>query len=419
MRSPARCGPPRGGFNSTVSIRGRCRSPACSGCAASSSSRRRCRRCRRASAPSRRCWPRACRRVRSGRACARSSIRSASLTPMRRSNASTSAKNSGFGSIGSRAASASAWGSRGRCSRRRGLWLIDEPLSALDPTRASMAIETLDERGARARRHPGRHAAPGRRGDAVSRASSGLRDGELAFDLPARAGNAAASRTPVRAARARAGGRARRSAAARGRAAAPAPSCIAADGAARPLSARPRCTIRRGRAGVFWMLAALALIAPALWATEFKPWIMFEPESLRSTWIFITGFFPPRLDREFLVLMAWETWRTVAIATCGMTLALLLAFPLTLASTAALSVSALPGRMNALPFVVRQARAVAADPAAERPGARVGARFRARGRPGPDRGRVCDRAHLCGHARQGLRGDTGERRHACDRIAHA
>jgi phosphonate transport system permease protein len=106
---------------------------------------------------------------------------------------------------------------------------------------------------------------------------------------------------------------------------------------------------------VFWMLAALALLAPALWATEFKPWMLFEPESLRSTWIFITGFFPPRLDREFLVLMAWETWRTVAIATCGMTLALLIAFPLTLASTAALSISALPGRMNAAPFVVRQA----------------------------------------------------------------
>lgn len=106
---------------------------------------------------------------------------------------------------------------------------------------------------------------------------------------------------------------------------------------------------------VFWMLAALALLAPALWATEFKPWILFEPESLRSTWTFITGFFPPRFDREFLALIAWETWRTVAIATCGMTLALLIAFPLTLASTAALSVSALPGRMNAAPFVVRQA----------------------------------------------------------------
>lgn len=106
---------------------------------------------------------------------------------------------------------------------------------------------------------------------------------------------------------------------------------------------------------VFWMLAAAALLAPALWATEFKPWILFEPESLRSTWNFIAAFFPPRIDREFLTLIAVETWRTVAIATCGMTLALVLAFPLTLLSTAALSVSALPGRMGAFPFFMRQA----------------------------------------------------------------
>lgn len=106
---------------------------------------------------------------------------------------------------------------------------------------------------------------------------------------------------------------------------------------------------------LFWMLAAAALLAPALWATEFKPWILFEPEALSSTWNFITAFFPPRLDREFLTLIAWETWRTVAIATCGMTLALVLAFPLTLLSTAALSVSALPGRMDAFPFFMRQA----------------------------------------------------------------
>ena len=106
---------------------------------------------------------------------------------------------------------------------------------------------------------------------------------------------------------------------------------------------------------VFWMLAAAALVAPMLWATEFKPWILFEPDSLRSTLRFIADFFPPRVDAEFLALIAYESWRTVAIATCGMVLALLLAFPLTLAATAVLSISALPGRMHALPFLLRQA----------------------------------------------------------------
>jgi phosphonate transport system permease protein len=69
----------------------------------------------------------------------------------------------------------------------------------------------------------------------------------------------------------------------------------------------------------------------------------------------VASFFPPHTEPEFLKTVAYEAWRTVAIATCGMVLALVLAIPLTLASTAVLSVSALPGRMHALPFVVRQA----------------------------------------------------------------
>ena len=106
---------------------------------------------------------------------------------------------------------------------------------------------------------------------------------------------------------------------------------------------------------LFWTLAGAAVLVPMLWATEFRPWILFEPASLRSSLRFIAEFFPPKGGREFLALIAYESWRTVAIATCGMALALLLAIPLTLAATAVLSVSALPGRMNALPFVLRQA----------------------------------------------------------------
>ncbi len=106
---------------------------------------------------------------------------------------------------------------------------------------------------------------------------------------------------------------------------------------------------------IFWALAAVALLLPALWATEFRPWILFEPESLRATWTFAAGFFPPRLDAEFLALMAVETWRTIAIATCGMAIALVLAVPLTLLATAVLSVSALTGRMGTLPSFARQA----------------------------------------------------------------
>lgn len=106
---------------------------------------------------------------------------------------------------------------------------------------------------------------------------------------------------------------------------------------------------------VFWTLAALVLLAPALVATEFRPWMLVSPEALKSTGRFVADFFPPKLEGEFLLLVARECWRTVAIATAGMALALVIAIPLTLVSTSVLSVSALPGRMHALPFALRQA----------------------------------------------------------------
>ncbi len=105
---------------------------------------------------------------------------------------------------------------------------------------------------------------------------------------------------------------------------------------------------------VFWVGVAVVLLVPALVVTEFKPWIFIQPENLKVTARFLGDFFPPVVSREFLALVAVEAWRTIAIATAGMTLALLLAIPLTLASTSVLSVSALKGHMNALPFAVRQ-----------------------------------------------------------------
>jgi phosphonate transport system permease protein len=106
---------------------------------------------------------------------------------------------------------------------------------------------------------------------------------------------------------------------------------------------------------VAWACVALVLLAPALVATEFRPWVLLEPDNLKVTRTFLADFFPPKVEPEFLAMVARETWRTVAIATAGIALALLIAVPLTLLSTSALSVSALAGRMDALPFVLRTA----------------------------------------------------------------
>lgn len=107
-------------------------------------------------------------------------------------------------------------------------------------------------------------------------------------------------------------------------------------------------------ARVFWSGAALALLWPLLVATEFKPWLLWQPASLAPTLHFLASFAPPAHDAAFLALVARETWRTVAIATAGISLALLLAWPLTLLSTRVLSLSALSGRMARGPFAIRQ-----------------------------------------------------------------
>lgn len=106
---------------------------------------------------------------------------------------------------------------------------------------------------------------------------------------------------------------------------------------------------------IFWTGAALALLWPMLVATEFRPWRLLDAESRGPTLRFLTSFFPPALGSEFLWLVAHETWRTVAIATAGITLALVIAIPMTLMSTRVLSISALSGRMAPVPAALRQA----------------------------------------------------------------
>ena len=106
---------------------------------------------------------------------------------------------------------------------------------------------------------------------------------------------------------------------------------------------------------VFWTLALLVLLWPLGVATEFKPWVLLEPDNLKISAQFIGSFWPLVYDSEFVLMVAKETWRTVAMATAGVTLALVVAIPLTLLNTRVLSVSALSGRMARGPFWLRQA----------------------------------------------------------------
>lgn len=104
---------------------------------------------------------------------------------------------------------------------------------------------------------------------------------------------------------------------------------------------------------VFWLSLALVLLWPLGVATEFRVWVLWEPANRQVTAQFLSTFWPLVHDAEFMDMVVRETWRTVAMATAGVTLALVLAIPLSLLATRVLSLSALSGRMDRLPAVLR------------------------------------------------------------------
>jgi len=100
----------------------------------------------------------------------------------------------------------------------------------------------------------------------------------------------------------------------------------------------------RGRVSA--IVIGVAVLWPMLIMAEFKPWALLDAQSLSASWRFLQGFFPPEHSIEFLQLALAATWQTVAMATAGLTLALLGAIPLTVLVTEQLSISRLgTGRM--------------------------------------------------------------------------
>lgn len=110
----------------------------------------------------------------------------------------------------------------------------------------------------------------------------------------------------------------------------------------------------RGR--VIGFLLFLIILWPMLVVSEFKPWELWDARSLRAVGQFLGSFVPPAHSPEFLLMLLLATWETVAMATAGLTLALLLAIPLTLIATQSLSISRLgTGNMSYPAKLMRQA----------------------------------------------------------------
>ncbi|MGL6070969.1 PhnE/PtxC family ABC transporter permease [Craterilacuibacter sp.] len=83
-------------------------------------------------------------------------------------------------------------------------------------------------------------------------------------------------------------------------------------------------------------LALMLLLAPAFQSSGFHPAALLDSGSWTTLAQFVSGFFPPAHERYFLDEVAGETAVTLASATLGIALAMLIAIPAAFASCAAL-----------------------------------------------------------------------------------
>jgi len=100
-------------------------------------------------------------------------------------------------------------------------------------------------------------------------------------------------------------------------------------------------------------LLALALLWPGIQLSELDLGVLLHSDSQTEMGRFSSGFWPPAHDHDFLQLLLKATLQTLAIATAGMALALLLAVPASLIASRALSLSAasrggIPSRLGRL-----------------------------------------------------------------------
>lgn len=99
----------------------------------------------------------------------------------------------------------------------------------------------------------------------------------------------------------------------------------------------------------------LLLLWPLMHYSQFQPWLLFDAQSLQALGHFLASSWPPAHDAEFLQMLWQATWQTIAIATCGVTLALLIAIPSSLAISDSLSRSLqADGKMHWYARLLRQ-----------------------------------------------------------------
>ncbi|MCF7203282.1 PhnE/PtxC family ABC transporter permease [Pseudomonas oligotrophica] len=102
-------------------------------------------------------------------------------------------------------------------------------------------------------------------------------------------------------------------------------------------------------------MVAVALLWPGVSLSELDLGVLFDGRNAEPMGSFLSAFWPPAHAEDFLALLLQATLETLAIATAGLSLALLVALPAALLASRALSLSAVSrgGRPHWLANAVR------------------------------------------------------------------
>jgi len=87
------------------------------------------------------------------------------------------------------------------------------------------------------------------------------------------------------------------------------------------------------------LLLAIAILWPMLQLTQFEPKLLIDPNNIQVMGDFLVQFFPPNIEATFLSLVIKATVETLAMATAGIALAMVIAVPLGLIISYSLSIS--------------------------------------------------------------------------------
>lgn len=89
----------------------------------------------------------------------------------------------------------------------------------------------------------------------------------------------------------------------------------------------------------FGLVVAVCILWPMLQLVQFEPMLLIDPNNTKVMGDFLVQFFPPNIQPEFLSLVLKATVETLAMATAGIALAMIIAVPLGLIISYSLSIS--------------------------------------------------------------------------------